>query len=223
MSSWIPSCRGRFTPADYSFLIDVLADGSQRPHLSSLFGDPQALREILDLPEVFRALLEAPASLAVSPAFYFYVLVRHSFLQAGISETGLADYVAAVLVQRLESNPADPLRSIPAGLTHAADFIAILESARGLLRFHLQIEAGNQFLVLTGLFPGFLDRRCERTGAPGVEFYENFARRAFRDAAGNRDAPAGTPRALLGDLSEAMPTARRSLNRLAEELVFLGA
>jgi hypothetical protein len=223
MSSWIPSCRGRFTPADFSFLIEALAAENQRHHLSALWEDPQALREILDLKEVLRALLESPASLAVSPAFYFYVLVRHTFLDAGIADTGISDYVAAVLVQRLVTNPADPLRSLPAGLTHVADFIAILETSRGMLRFHLQVEAGNQFLVLTGLFPGFLTRRCEKSGAPGVDFYENFARRAFRDAADNRDAPSDTPRGLLGDLSEAMPVARRSLNRLADELFFLGA
>ena len=100
--------------------------------------------------------------------------------------------------------------------------MAILESAHGRMRFDLQLEAANQFLVLTGLFPGFLQRRCQRRGAPGVEFYEDFARRAYRDAADNRSAPQDAPRRLFGDLSHALPVARLSLNKLAEELVFLG-
>lgn len=222
MKSWLPSSRDRFSAADFAFLAAVLAPGSDQKHLWTLWEDPQALREMLDLKEVLRALLDSPSALSVSPEFYFYVLVRHAFLDAGIMDPGLADYVAGVLAQRLASNPRDPLRTVPAGLTHAADFLAILESASGRLRFHLQIEAGNQFLVLTGIFPAFLTRRHERRGAPGVEFYEDFARRAFREAADNRDAPPDVPRKMLGDLSELLPTARRSLNRMAEEFVFLG-
>lgn len=222
MSTWIPSSRDRFTAADFSFLSTVLSPHGERGHLWTLWEDPEALCEMLDLKELLRALLDSTSALGVSPAFYFYVLVRHSFLDAGIEAPGLADYVAGVIVQRLASDSGDPLRSLPAGLTHAADFVAILESAHGRMRFHLQLEAGNQFLVLTGLFPGFLNRRCERRGAPGVGFYEDFARRAYRDAADNRSAPQDAPRRLFGDLAEALPTARLSLNKLAEEFVFLG-
>lgn len=222
MSSWLPSSRDRFTPADFAFLSAALAPGEDKRHLWTLWEDPQALREMLDLKDVLRALLDSPGALSVSPAFYFYVLVRHAFIEAGIADIGLADYVAGVLAQRLATDQSDPLRSLPAGLTHAADFMAILESAPVRLRFHLQLEAGNQFLVLTGMFPGFLTRRCERRGAPGVEFYEDFARRAYREAADNRDAPPDAPRRMFGDLSDALPAARRSLNRVAEEFVFLG-
>jgi hypothetical protein len=222
MSTWIPSSRDRFTAADFSFLSTVLSPHGERGHLWTLWEDPEALCEMLDLKELLRALLDSTSALGVSPAFYFYVLVRHSFLDAGIEDPGLTDYVAGVIVQRLASDSGDPLRSLPAGLTHAADFVAILESAHGRMRFHLQLEAGNQFLVLTGLFPGFLNRRCERRGAPGVGFYEDFARRAYRDAADNRSAPQDAPRRLFGDLAEALPTARLSLNKLAEEFVFLG-
>jgi len=222
MSTWIPSSRDRFTSSDFSFLTAVLSPGGERQHLWTLWEDPDALREMLDLKEVLRALIDSTSALSVSPAFYFYVLVRHSFLEAGIMDPGMADYVAGVMVQRLASNTGDPLRNLPAGLTHAADFVAILESAHGRMRFHLQLEAGNQFLVLTGLFPGFLARRCQRRGAPGVAFYEDFARRAFRDAADNRSAPQDAPRRLFGDLAEMLPVARLSLNKMAEEFVFLG-
>ncbi|MCW1884327.1 hypothetical protein OKA04_06260 [Luteolibacter flavescens] len=222
MNSWIPSCRDRFTLSDFTFLSSVLSPGGERQHLWMLWEDPEALREMLDLKEVLRALIDSTAALGVSPGFYFYVLVRHSFLEAGITDPGMADYVAGVMVQRLASDTGDPLRSLPTGLTHAADFVAILESAQGRMRFHLQLEAGNQFLVLTGLFPGFITRRCQRRGAPGVPFYEDFARRAYRDAADNRSAPQDAPRRMLGELSEVLPHARLSLNKMAEEFVFLG-
>jgi len=222
MGGWISSSCDRFTPGDFAFLTGVLAPGEGRKHLWTLWEDPQALREMLDLKQVLRGLIDSTGALSVSPAFYFYVLVRHSFLEAGIPDPGMADFVAGVLTERVGADPSDALTGVPSGLTHAADFVSILESASGRLRFHLQLAAGNQFLVLTGLFPGFIRRRCERQGAPGIEFYENFARRAYREAADNGDAPRDVPRKMFGELSEVLPQARRSLNRVAEDYVFLG-
>ena len=68
----------------------------------------------------------------------------------------------------------------------------------------------------------FFKYRCEQRGAPDLEFYETFVQRAFQGAADNRQAPGNASRQLLGALAEAMPAARRLLNRVAEEFVFLG-
>ena len=92
LEQWIPSRRNRFTAADLDFLTSVLAAGEQRPHLEKLWGDPDTLWEMLDLKEVFRGLLDSPAAIRVSPRFYFYVLVRHAFLQADLSDSELADF-----------------------------------------------------------------------------------------------------------------------------------
>jgi len=222
METWISSSRDRFTRSDFAFLAEILSPGDQTRHLWTLWEDPEAMREMLDLKQVFRGVIDSPGAVCVSPHFYFYVLVRHSFLDAGIGDVAVADFVSAVLAERVGADPNDVLKGVPSGLTHAADFVSILESARGRLRFHLQVAAGNQFLVLTGLFPGFLQRRCERRGAPGIEFYENFARQAYRESADNPLAPRHVPRQLFGELSEVLPQARLTLNRVAEELVFLG-
>ncbi|GAA5125022.1 hypothetical protein JIN84_13490 [Luteolibacter yonseiensis] len=218
----MPSSRNRFTGADLDFLTSVLAPDEQRMHLEKLWNDADALREILDLKEVFRGLLDSPAAIQVSPRFYFYVLVRHAFLDADLCDAELADYVAGVMAKRISPSPDDPLQNIARGYTHASDFIAILSHAKGRMRFHLQMAAGNQFLILTGLYPSFLKHRCQQYGAPELEFYEEFAQSSFREAAHNRMAPGQSSRRVLGTLSEAMPTVRRSLNRLAEEFVFLG-
>jgi hypothetical protein len=217
-----PSSRNRYTGADLDFLAAVLAPGEQRLHLEKLWSDPDALREMLDLKEVFRGLLDSPSAIQVSPRFYFYVLVRHAFLQADLSDPELADYVAGVMTQRISPSPEDPLQDIVRGYTHASDFVAILSHAQGRMRFHLQVAAGNQFLVLTGLYPTFLKRRSETRGAPDLEFYESFAQQSFRGAADSRSGPGNASRRLFGALAEAMPAARRSLNRVAEEFVFLG-
>jgi len=222
LGNWVPSSRDRFTAADFCFLSDVLAPGEGGQALARLWDDPQAIREMLDLKEVLRAVLGASRALEISASFYFYVLVRHAFVQAGLGDEALADYVAGVLAERVSPVPDDTAKAVAEGLAYAADFQAVMETAPAAMRFFLQVAAGNRFLVLTGMYAGFLERRAERRGAPGVEFYEGFARRVFREAADNRQAPADAPRRLLGELAEALPCARRSLNRVAEEFVFLG-
>lgn len=222
LEKWISASRDRFTGADFDFLNEVLAGGRQRGCMAKLWDDPDALREMLDLKEVLRGLLDSPSALRVSPDFYFYVLVRHAFMQADISNPDIADYVGGVLAKRIGVHADDPLQDIARGYTHASDFLAIISPAQGKMKFHLQVAAGNQFMVLTGLFPGFISRRNERCGAPDLGFYESFARRSFQGAADSPHACGKAPRRLFGELAESFPVARQSLNRVAEEFVFLG-
>lgn len=223
LEEWMAASRDRFTGADFEFLNEVLAGGQKRGCMIKLWEDPDALREMLDLKEVLRAVLDSPSALRVSPDFYFYVLVRHAFKQANIQDPDVADYVAGVLAKRIGVHADDPLQDIARGYTHASDYLAIISSAHAKMKFHLQVAAGNQFMVLTGLFPSFIEKRNQRCGAPDLSFYESFARRAFQGAADSPHARSSRiPRNLLGTLAEAMPDARRSLNRVAEEFVFLG-
>jgi hypothetical protein len=190
--------------------------------LEKLWQDPDGMREMLDLRELFNCVIESPAAIRITPRFYFYMLVRHAFLQSGLSDVELADYVAGVLAKRVCTELADPLQDVTCGFTHAAEFISFISSSTGRMRFHLQVAAGNQFLVLTGMYPDFLKRRSAMGHGPGLEFYEAFAQRSFLEAADSGTAAGVASRHLFGSLAEAMPTARRTLNRVAEEFVFLG-
>ncbi|WP_411826963.1 hypothetical protein [Luteolibacter sp. AS25] len=221
LEEWITARRDRFTCADFNFLNEVLAGGQKRGCLLKLWNDPGALREMLDLKEVFRSILDSPSTLSLSADFYFYILVRHAFLQAGITRPDMADYVSRVMAQRLTSG-RDPLQDIARGYTHTSDFLSIISSSHGKMKFHLQVAAGNQFMVLTGLFPAFITKRNELHNAPDLKFYESFAQCSFKNAASNPKSSNTVPRELLGALSETLPDARRSLNRVAEEFVFLG-
>jgi hypothetical protein len=216
--------QGRFTADDFEFVRSALAPSSGRAGkaLGRLWEDPDALREILDLKEVLRSLLDKPCAVAVSPAFYFYILARHAFLDAGIEDVSTAEYASTVLAQKVESTGQDVLHSVSFGFTRVADFVTILQRSHGRLRFHLQVAAGDQFLALTGLFPGYLEKRSERRGTPGIEFYESFVQRVYRDASDNPLAPSNAPKKTFGALSETFPVARKALNRLADEYVFLG-
>jgi hypothetical protein len=185
--------------------------------------DREELLRMLDDGRVLRALLETPALLNVTPSFYFYVLVRHSLLRSGLDDIALAEYLGWVLAERVPIGPRDALRGIPSGFVRAVDFLAILDRATGDTRYELLVAAGNQFLVLTGIFPDFIRRRSERHGAPGIEYYERFARSSFHEA---RDYPIARRyglSAVLDTLSRVLPEARRSLNRMADSLIFLAS
>lgn len=218
----MPSCRSRSVRRDFDFVASVLAPEGPVCHLEKLWRDPDGIRELLDLKEVFRALIESPAAIQVSPWFYFYVLVRHTFLQEDLADVELADYVAGVLAKRVVAESSDPFEDVTRGVTHAAGFLAFISKSKGRMRHHLQVAAGNQFLVLTGMYPGYIRKRSEMGVAPDMEYYESFAARSFRGAADQSPATPERFRHLYGTLADAMPTARRSLNRIAEELVFLG-
>lgn len=223
LEEWIAASRDRFTGADFDFLSEVLAGGQKRVCMAKLWEDPDAMREMLDLKEVLRGILESPSALRVSPDFYFYVLVRHAFKQGGINDPDVADYVSSVLAKRIGIQVDDLLQNVASGYTHVSDFMAIISPAQGRMKFHLQVAAGNQFMVLTGLFPSFIEKRNVRSGAPDLAFYESFAKRAFQSAADSPHSRHGKiPRRLLGTLAEVMPDARLLLNRVAEEFVFLG-
>jgi hypothetical protein len=222
LEHWMPSCRRRFTGADFDFVASALAPDGPRCHLEKLWNDPDGIREMLDLKEVFRGLLDLPEALRISPRFYFYVLVRHAFLQAELRDVDFADYISGVLARRVCADDNDPLQDVTRGFTHAAQFLTFISSSKGRMRFNLQVAAGNQFLVLTGLYPGFLRRRHLDGVAPDLEFYESFAREAYLSAAKNSQARHPSVRNFFGELAEVLPQARRSLNRVAEEFVFLG-
>lgn len=213
----LASARAGITSADFAFMESLLAEGCEA--MANLRTDPEAVTAILDLKEIQRALLESPVALPVSPSLYFYVLVRHAFLDSGIDHAELADYVAGVLVEKLDGRPDRRSGAMPVWVTHAVDFLSVIQSAHGILRFHLEVAAGDQFLVLTGLYPEFLDHRAERHGAPGIGFYESFARQAYHSAAGQPGIDSST-RNLFGLLSETFPLARRSLNRMCDRCLF---
>lgn len=215
----LASARAGLTPADMAFIESLVASGENQASFAKLWADPQAVSAILDLKEIQRALLESPVALPVSSSLYFYVLVRHAFLDSGIDHADLADYVAGVLVEKLDARPDPRSGAMPAWVTRAVDFQSVIESSHGMLRFHLEVAAGDQFLVLTGLFPEFLERRAERHGAPGTGFYETYARQAYRNASLRPGISAPT-RKLLGMLAETFPVACTTLRRMSDRCLF---
>ncbi len=218
------SCLDRLTERDFRFIEEALT-GKTNPdeNLRWLFEDPDTLPTVLECDPVFRRVLEIPFPLDISPQFYFYVLVRRALKGVGIDQIAIADYVAAALADHACGRSAAPvgLDKPDCDFTYHIDFLAACEAASAYDRFFLEVECGNRFLVLTGLFPAFLENRANRRGAPGLDYYEEVARNAFVSAGSRPLADEFAVRSIYPLLAECFSETRRALNRMSEEMLFL--
>jgi len=214
------SCLDRFTPRDFAFIREILGPrGDERDWMT----DRETLRALLEAPAVFEAVTADAYPLRISLDFYFFVLVGRSLTDAGITDLAVIDYVAATLARHGVAADDDSAPAPPdADFTYHIDFVEALEGLPGYDRFFLQVRCGNQFLVMTGLFPGFLEHRSTRRGAPDIRYYEGVARSAFRAAGDHPLAEEFRLSRLYPRLADCIPEARRALNRMAEDYLFLG-
>jgi hypothetical protein len=161
--------------------------------------------------------------LSISPEFYFFLLVDHSFQEAGITDLAIIDYVAATLARH--GAPSEVTRAQidrpDRDFTYHLDFVEAMEGLHGYDRYFLQVRCGNQFLVMTGLFPGFLEERARRRGAPGLSYYESVARQAFLAAGEHPLAEEFRLQRMYPRLADCFPDARLALNRMSEKYLFL--
>ena len=220
------TCLERLTPQDFLFIETVFSGNAgitRSPGLEAFFEERNSLLAILEEDKLFQAIIEMPYPLGVSAELYFFVLVRRSLTEAGIDEWRIADYVAATLALHATSNPmsgAFPDRP-DVDFTYQMDFLEAMEGLSAYDRFFLQVQCGNQFLVLTGLFPKFLETRASRRGAPGLRYYESVARQAYLSAGEHPLADEFDLRRLYPQLADCFNETRQALNRMADDYLFL--
>jgi hypothetical protein len=216
------SCRARITGQDLAFLTDALSaretDGSA---LRSLATDPEALDRLLDSPLLFRRLLEAPRLLDVSPYFFYYVVVRRAFLDHGIEDRRVADYVGALV-----SHHATAAAGGASGRgVYLVDLVRAIGEARTAEHaFSLQTEVGDRALYLTGLFPDWIYHR-HRFGrrAMDLAYYEDMGRRYYGAAARHEAAARYELAEVLEVLADTFAGLRQALNDLVDDHLHLAA
>src|SRR5690606_23253767 len=132
-----------------------------------------------------RALLQRRGLDAAPAPLFFYLLVRHAFLERAIHDRRLADYTAAVLLEfgRLGRRDPESGTFLPHTL-YLADILMELERARGEREFLLRAHLGNLALWLAGVFPDYITGRVQRRGAPPLAYYDELGASGFRAAAG---------------------------------------
>ena len=219
-----PGCWFRFTPADWYFIRDTLASSEQdKSGFNAILDDPQAIPLILDNDHLFEAVVLSRRGLQISPELFFFLVIRHSLKERGISNMAVADYMTVVCADfgcGARKGPDDINRSVDS--LYSIDYLEALQETSGHNKFFLHIQCANQFLVLTCLYPDYLHRRAERRGAPDVDYYEDVVVSHLEAAQYHILADEFELEETLGQVARAFPTARRALNHTVREYLSLG-
>ena len=209
------NCRSSFQPADLDFLAASLPPLAEAPR-----SDGPMLDELLDQPEVFKSLLERHDCLKVSPQFYFYVLVRHVLVEAGLKDRELADYVASMLT---EFSMQTRLSRVEGGgeekFNYVFQLLQALQSASGARVFFIRAHVGNASLFLTGIFPEHIAYRAQRRGAPDLDYFETVGGSSYLTASEHQRAPGLHLDTVLSRLREQFQSVRHALNQLSDRLI----
>lgn len=219
-----PNCRVQFAAEDIEFIVSVLgAKTGDSDCLVKLLADEEARDQILDDPTLLHALLERGGCLRVSSHFYFYVLVRHTFLRSKIADRAVADYVAELLAEFART---ERTRCVVPGQTSPLDYffemLAALQTADDRASFQIRVHIGNHSLFLSGVFHERIRFRAEKKGFPGLKYYEALGRSQYRAASDHRLAQRYELTTILGTLSERFDATRRALNEISDRLFSLG-
>ncbi len=183
-----------------------------------LLVDPEEVDQLLDDPRVCEAALCAGGTLEISKFLYFYLLVRRVFLDSGLEDPDLADYVAVVLDEF--SLGGRTRRGSRSALPYVIDLAEDLSRAPSAYeRFFLAVEIGNFLLVATGVFHAHLSERSQRRGAPGLGYYEDFGAGVFREAGNHPLAREFFLEERFLQMSETFSSSRRALNRLSDQYI----
>jgi hypothetical protein len=218
------NCRVQFTAEDIDFVLSVLGPrAGSAETLVRLLADEDTRDLILDDPSLLQALLERRDCLGVSTHFYFYVLVRQTFLRSDILDRSVADYVAEVLAEFARTERSRCLVSgVEKPLDYFFEMVAALGTADDATRFRLRIHIGNHSLFLTGMFAERIRHRAQRRGGPSVRYYEDLGRSSFRVASDHRLAQRFELAPIFSTLADRFQETRLALNEVVDRLFVLG-
>jgi hypothetical protein len=204
-----PGCWFRFTPADWYFIRDTLAPTDRnREGFNAILDDPAAISLILDNDRLFEEVVMSKRGLHVSPELFFFLVIRHTLRERGITAVQVADYMAVVFAD------------FGCGASKGPD--EINRSIDSLYSVDLHVQCANQFLVLTCLYPDFIHRRAERRGAPDVDYYEQVVVSHLEAAQKHVLADEFELEETLGLVADSFPMARRAMNHTVREYLSLG-
>ncbi|MDX2226911.1 MAG: hypothetical protein SFY92_07470 [Verrucomicrobiae bacterium] len=180
--------RIKFTPDDYSFVLETLV-GTPESEISlvNLLAEDSTRDEILDHERIHRRLMESPVCFNVSPAFYFYIVCRRALLEAKIDDRNLADYVASVLEEFVQTAHLHRIPEAPGlPLHYLSDMLIQIRNSSPDVAFAIQAHIGNFTLFLSGVFHESIEHRARYRSSPPLDFYESMGRTQFQVLAHHR-------------------------------------
>jgi hypothetical protein len=216
------NCRERFTATDFHFVVRTLARSpTDQVSLVDLLSDAATRDSVLDHPRLVDAILSNPGQLEISSQFYFYVLARHVFQQAGIGDRKLCDYVASLLeVFSRASLLRSPHPSAGSVTQYISDMLIALQRATPEQAFLLRAYVGNYSLFVSGIFRENMQRRSLR-GGPDVKFFEQIGRTNYQLVASHATARRCELDDVFEELADRFRDVRLALNQLSDQLLNL--
>jgi hypothetical protein len=216
----VPNCRQRITSHDLAFALDVLPQKARPADEGrTLLPDDFDLDGLLESRALLEALLRTRTLLSVSPYFFYYVLVRQVFVERGISERTVADYVSALLVHFLEGERLrENVETAPRSFVYLVDLIEAVRRARDhRAAFAMEARIGDVALFLTGVFPDAIyHRQTYGRRLPGLEYYEAVGRSGYHSAAQHPPPRHADLAGVLAFMASEFRIVRKALNDLSD-------
>ena len=214
--------RRRLGRDDAQLALRLVAKGSE----DELARSERALRDggidaLLDDPRLPEALMSSRQACNASLPLFSYVIVRHALRRVGENDRGIADYVAAILLEfglrhraeRISESDDEQYDTLAAILRDADDADA---TRSFLVRAHL----GNYALWMCGLFPDFIVARKYRRGGPDIDYYQEMGARGFHLAAAHRLAEQHGLVELFEAVADRFEVLRIALNQVSDTHLF---
>jgi len=219
----LPNVRASFGSTEIELLLSVFAErtGRSRNYLHERLAQ-EGVDSLLDDPELLSAMMTSRGIGSVSPQLMFYVMVRHTLLEAGVDDTEVADYVAALLLEFAVVGRAQRIaRHDDRTYRYLVDIVSDLEEESSeRRRFLLRAHLGNYSLWLSGIFPDYVIARVHRRGAPGLEYYEGLGAQGYSMASESELAGRHDLARIYRDVADGFSAIRRALNRISDRYVF---
>lgn len=181
----------------------------------------EGLDALLDDPRLPDALVESRQGCNASLPLFSYVVVRHALRRLGENDRGIADYVAAILLEfglrhraeRISESDDQQYDTLAALLDDTKDADA---TRSFLVRAHL----GNYALWMCGMFPDFIVARQFRRGGPNLDYYQEMGMRGFQLAAEHRLAEQHGLADLFEAVAQRFELLRVALNQVSDRHMF---
>lgn len=219
------NCRERFTDDDVRFVVDTLGQDAQgkKRALTQLLTDAQSRDNILDSEVLFERLVANKDVSKVSPHLYFYLLTRKVFLEEGIDDRDLTDYVAAMLAQFSSAHRWQRASHMhDKTYQYFVDMMIDSAAATPFEAFLLRSHMGNYALFMSGLFPDRIYYKATYgRKAPGFDYYEKMGSSSYRWASRHELALKYCLVDILAQLADQFHTVRLALNHLADNYMKL--
>lgn len=217
----LPTVRASVGRADALHLVELLSSGDPELRESARARlEADGVDGLLDDPRVLNAIL-TDATVKAPPQLVFYILVRQALLEGGIEDRATADYVASLVLAFVRSGRAYRVSDeATEEYRYLVDIIAKLGESERREAFLLRAHLGDFSLWLSGIFPGFIEARVRRRGAPPIEYYERMGVAGYQMASESPEAGPLGVEAVFAAVSQHFSSVRIALNRVSDRYLF---